>query len=268
MFAKLIKHEWRASRGALGLICLICLIGALLGGSSMRYLVWVSSQTESMKLMDVLCVLALIAAIIAIAVCGMGELIFLIWRFYKSRFTDEGYLTFTLPVTTHQILLSSMLNSVIGMLIVTAVVALSVLVLVLVGFSGEAGFWKALGEFLPQLFSELARCIGREELGYAALALLNVLVGIFCGLVMLMLSVTIGSVVAKKHKILAAVGTYYGIQVAMSIAEALALTGTIMMDGVGKPSHVFLMNLFLMLVVTVGGYFLMYWLADRKLNLT
>ena len=41
-----------------------------------------------------------------------------------------------------------------------------------------------------------------------------------------------------------------------------------MMDGVGKTSHVFLMNLFLMLVVTVGGYFLMYWLADRKLNLT
>ena len=140
MFTKLIKHEWRASRGALGLICLICLIGALLGGCSMRYLVWVSSQTESMKLMDVLCVLALIAAIIAIAVCGMGELIFLIWRFYKSRFTDEGYLTFTLPVNTHQILLSSMLSSVIGMLIVTVVVVISVIVLLLVGFSGVEGF--------------------------------------------------------------------------------------------------------------------------------
>lgn len=268
MFAKLVKHEWRAGRGALGLISLICVSAAVLGGLSIRYLVWVSAQTQSMNLVNVLCVLALTASIIAIAVCGMGELIFLIWRFYKSRYTDEGYLTFTLPVTTHQILLSSMVNSVVSMLLVTVAVAVSIVVMLFVGFSGVEGFWTSLAEFLPQLFSELARCIGREELGYAALALLNVLVGIFCGLIMLMLSVTVGSVIAKKHKVLAAVGTYYAIQVAMSIAEALTMTSVVMLDGVGYAFNVFSASLLLMLAVTVGGYFLMHYLADKKLNLT
>ena len=274
MFAKLVKHEWRSGRGALGLICLICVTAAVLGGLSIRYLVWGSSQTQSMqlfqsmRLFNVLSVLALVASGIAIAVCGMGELIFLIWRFYKSRYTDEGYLTFTLPVTTHQILLSSMVNSVVSMLIVTVAVVVSVVVMLLVGFSGVEGFWTALAEAIPQLFSELARCIGREELGYAALAALNVLVGIFCGSIMLMLSVTVGSVIAKKHKVLAAVGTYYAIQVAMSIAEALTMTGVLMLDGVGYAYNVFSANLLLMLAVTVGGYFLMHYLADKKLNLT
>ena len=85
---------------------------------------------------------------------------------------------------------------------------------------------------------------------------------------MLMLSVTVGSVIAKKHKVLAAVGTYYAIQVAMSIAEALTMTSVVMLDGVGYAFNVFSASLLLMLAVTVGGYFLMHYLADKKLNLT
>ena len=44
MFAKLLKHEWRATRGVLGLLCLISLSAALLGGGAMRYLVSFSNQ--------------------------------------------------------------------------------------------------------------------------------------------------------------------------------------------------------------------------------
>lgn len=270
MFAKLIKHEWRATRGVLGLICLICASAAVLGGLSMRYLTWISTQLESMNLVNALCVMAMIASMVAVAVCGMAELIYLIWRFYKSRFTDEGYLTFTLPVTTHQILLSSMLNSIVGMVIVTVVVLVSIAGMLLIGASWVDGFWATLGEVISQLFIELKKLVGWAELGYAAIALFDGLMGVICGLVMLMLSVTIGSVIARKHKILAAVGTYYGIQVLMSIGETALISSVTIRAGAESSYFLRITGVtgLLLLAVSVGGYFLMHYLADRKLNLT
>ena len=46
MFTKLLKQEWRATRGILGLLCLVSLIAAVLGGGSMRFLVGTSQETE------------------------------------------------------------------------------------------------------------------------------------------------------------------------------------------------------------------------------
>ena len=43
MFTKLLKHEWRATRGMLGTLCLVCLGASLLGGLTMRYLMWTST---------------------------------------------------------------------------------------------------------------------------------------------------------------------------------------------------------------------------------
>ena len=39
MYSKLLKYDWRATRGMLGLLCLICLGAALAGGGTMRYLI-------------------------------------------------------------------------------------------------------------------------------------------------------------------------------------------------------------------------------------
>ena len=100
MFTKLLKQEWRATRGILGLLCLVSLIAAVLGGGSMRFLVGMSQETEEMEGIIVLCAMILACAIIAIAVCCAASVFLMIWRFYRSRFTDEGYLTFTLPVNS------------------------------------------------------------------------------------------------------------------------------------------------------------------------
>lgn len=270
MFTKLLKHEWRAIRGVLGLICLICLSAALLGGGSMRYLVWASTQSETMNLPTVLCVLAMVASMVAIVVCAVAELFFLIWRFYKSRFTDEGYLTFTLPVTTHEILLTSLINAFLGMVLMMLVVFASLGGLLLLGFSGVEGFWPALWELLPRLAEELARVFSGEVLGYGLLMLLAGILGVICQIIMLMLCITIGAMVAKKHKLLAAVGAYYGIQVAVTLVEALFLP-TQILTVAGESSlfyRIFGMNILLVLVLSLLSYIAMYYLTDKKLNLT
>ena len=274
MFTKLLKHEWRATRGMLGALCLVCLGASLLGGGTMRYLVLASTVQEmEQDVIVVLNVLGMVTAIIAVAVTGVAALFLYIGRFYKSRFTDEGYLTFTLPVNTHQNLLSSMVNSAIGMVAVSFVICAALAVWMLIGFSAIPGFYEKLWEVLPAVWAEICEEIGKVDCGSiirsVALFLLNVVTGSVCGLVVLMLSVTIGSILAKKHKILAAVGVYYGLNVVISMASGATLVMQAFTESEGAQMvfRVFGSSAVMMTVIAVAGYILMYFLIEKKLNL-
>lgn len=269
MFTKLLKHEWRATRGMLGTLSLICLGASLLGGGTMRYLMIASTQDAQHNAIIVLNVLAMVAAMIAVAVVGVAALLLYIGRFYKSRFTDEGYLTFTLPVNTHQNLLSSMANSAIGMVIMFFVICAALVIWLMIGFTGIPDFYRTVWEKLPELWEIFLRVWGQMPWKYVGLFLLNVLTGSVCELVVLMLSVTIGSIIAKKHKILAAVGVYYGIHVAISMVSSFTMAMGAFSGADGKlwMTRFFGGTALLMVLISVAGYFLMYWLVDRKLNL-
>ena len=269
MFTKLLKHEWRATRGMLGTLCLICLGASLLGGGTMRYLMIASSQDAQQNVIVVLNVLAMVAAMIAVAVVGVAALFLYIGRFYKSRFTDEGYLTFTLPVNTHQNLLASMANTAIGMVITFFAICAALGVWLMIGLPGMGEFLGEVWEKFPELWAGLKHAWSTIPWKYVWMFLLNIVAGSACELVTLMLSVTIGSIIAKKHKILAAVGVYYGINVliSMTCSAALAIQAFSGSEGAQMVSRVFTSSAVMTAVVAVAGYFLMYWLVDRKLNL-
>ena len=274
MFAKLLKYEWRATRGFLGLLSLICLSAALVGGVSMRYLVWVSELDTQEDVAIVLSVLTMIFAFIAIVICCVAMELYAVWRFYKSRFTDEGYLTFTLPVTTHQILLSSFVNCLISMVCALAALMVGYLVLLLLGFSALDNFFPSLWEVLPLAMENLWRLFSGETGAFLAQLTLGVVTGVLNSTVVMMLAVTIGSILAKKHKVLAAIGVYYGINMVMSLITSVL--GVVLglsvyssqSSGMDVLSSMMLMESGLFLIVAVGGYFLMYALVHRKLNLT
>lgn len=269
MFTKLLKHEWRATRGMLGTLCLVCLGACLLGGGTMRYLMIASSQDAQQNVIVVLNVLAMVAAMIAVAVVGVAALFLYNGRFYKSRFTDEGYLTFTLPVTTHQNLLASMANTAIGMVIMFFVICGSLVLWLMIGLPGMGEFLNTAWMKKPELWDAIKRVWSTIPWTYFWMFLLNILTGSVCELVVLMLSVTIGSIIAKKHKILTAVGMYYGIHVVLSMVTSITMAMGAFSGADGK---LWMLRFFggtavLMTVISVAGYFLMYWLVDRKLNL-
>ena len=274
MFAKLLKYEWRATRGFLGLLSLICLSAALVGGLSMRYLVWVSELDTQEDVAIVLSVLTMIFAFIAIAIGAAAMQFFTLWRFYKSRFTDEGYLTFTLPVTTHQILLSGFVNCLLGVLSSLVALGISYLVLLLLGFSALDNFFPSLWEVLPLAMENLWRLFSGETGAFLAQLTLGVVTGVLNSTVVMMLAVTIGSILAKKHKVLAAIGVYYGINMVMSLITSVlgVVLGLSVYSSQSSSmdvlSSMMLMESGLFLIVAVGGYFLMYALVHRKLNLT
>ena len=274
MFAKLLKHEWRSTREMLGILCLISLGASLLGGLTMCYLFYVSSHdgggSEALKILSVL---FMIAAMIALAVVGVAAVVVYMGRFYKSRFTDEGYLTFTLPVNTHQNLLASLVNTAIGMVLITLVICLSGCLWMVIAFAGVEGFYETVWEHFPELWEKFWSLVqthaGEIPWGVMARGMLSALTGAINSLVMLMLAVTVGSLIAKKHKILAAVGVFYGIHVLISIATAFLMSATVALSGgaLAAMSGYFGRTALLMTALSLGGYFLMYWLVDRKLNL-
>ena len=97
-----------------------------------------------------------------------------------------------------------------------------------------------------------------------ALLLWSALVSAVSQLLLLMLAVTIGALIAKKHKILAAIGVYYGI----GLLESFCYSAVAMSAFPTENVNTLLASPSVMgVVLAVVSYFLMYWLTSRKLNL-
>ncbi len=264
MFAKLLKHEWRSSREVLGLLCGIILIsGATIGGVAL-YLLRMGAANGSLMTMSV--TMLLFAAMLAIGICCAGGMFYLIWRYYQSRFTEEGYLTFTLPVNYHQLLLSSLLNSIWGCILL-ALAALGAVILaggiLLIAFSGEIP-WSDAVAAMRRVWPDIASSFQKNWREFAAL-FAGGLVSLVSNLVTLMLAVTIGAMIARRHKLLATVGVLFGINMAEG---AFFLPQLVRIFEMESAMDLLQYPCVTGMITIVLGYFLMYWLTSRKLNLT
>ena len=283
MFAKLLKHEWRATRGVIGLLCVIILISGLTIGSVLHFMVrtelqqgadvvpdgfGVAVMTEESGISDatlVVCILLITAGIIAVAVCVAGSSFFVIYRFYKRCFTDEGYLTFTLPVSNHQILLSSILNCILNELLTVLAAAGAVVIAVAVFLPAVSQqiIWADVWVSWADAWQQIADSFWKNADQFALVGFSSI-VGSFSELILLMVAVTIGALIARKHKILAAVGVYYGIGMVRSFVMSMLMLNATTSENL----NALLASPGVMgLTLSVCGYFLMHWLISKKLNL-
>lgn len=264
MFGKLMKAEWRASRRVIGALCAVVLIsGALLG---LMGNVLLREGTGSWQLPDfvnVLFSLLSMTAMLAVTLSLAASVFYVLWRYYRSRFTEEGYLTYTLPVNNHQLMLSSILASVLEILLVgLATVAAMAMAFGIfaaglpwneVDSTSWGLLWSRWGELLDSL-----RPVASDVL----LVLLNMVLMGLATLLTLMLAVTIGATAAKKHPILLAIAVYYG----LSLVRMAAYLSTI--DACGLSSNAAFASLAAANVITILiAYFWMYYLTSRRLNL-
>lgn len=261
MFAKLMKYDFRATWGLLGVLSIIAL-GAGAAGSVVTRLL----ETDVDGFLLAMLIISLIAVIFYLVGYSLAAMFILLGRFYKSRFTDEGYMTFTLPVTTHQILLSSFLNCALGMLvsILVTIVAFGIMV-----FFGAVELDGQRWEVVKLCFDYLPRFLKEVGVGNTLVFLLMLLTGFASEVTTIMLAITLGSIIAKKHKLLIGVVAYYGIHIGITVAGAGILSSSVfnqMMDQAGFQRFG---------GVTIAGYavlslvcyFVMYYLTSRKLNL-
>ncbi|MBQ8579194.1 MAG: hypothetical protein IJ448_00680 [Oscillospiraceae bacterium] len=286
MFSKLLKHEWRANRGLMGLLSLAALGIGIMAAIVLRVLVnyggeMLSSDDIALELSAMGMYAMLFFSAVALCVYAVAVQFVLLYRFYKNKFTDEGYLTFTLPVKTWQIYWSSLLNMLLWMAISLAVIAVVVSLVVLIG-TAKDGFintdiFAALDElryYLGQM--DMDEVLQWEPLdSYMAagvLQLIQMLIAPFYGLIVPMACITMGAVLAKKHKILASFGIYYAVNFVVGIVSSVAtMVPSVLFLGTADMGPYMVTTAAIELIITLGlslgGYFTTLALMKHKLNL-
>ena len=121
MLGKLIKHDFLSNARFLGPAYIVMLVIALLG----RFVTWLATRKAIMDsvapafahIISLLSSLLTVAFVLApLAILFMAAF-WVIYRFYKNIFTDEGYLMNTLPTRPVNLVFSKLLNALIWMLI-------------------------------------------------------------------------------------------------------------------------------------------------------
>jgi hypothetical protein len=284
MFSRLLKHEWKANAGLLGLLSLAAAGIGVLATVVLRILVSTSGSLwwEVEEGLGVILVVALgmflLFAVVALSVYAIAVQVILLYRFYKNKFTDEGYLTFTLPVKPTQIFWSSFLNMLIW-LVISALVVFAVVFLAVLFGTAEHGLvntdvFDAMKELLELVWEIDWQMLLQEQYSIPYLVVLGLtfLVTPFYALILPMACITAGAVLAKKHKILASFGVYYVVNFVVGIITSVAsVAPTILMMNSSEPEGYYLMSLAIQLVIslalTLGAYFFTIHVMKRKLNL-
>lgn len=274
MFAKLLKHEWRAVSGALSILSLAALGAAAVATIVLRLLISYGDKAPALSAIGGLLLFGSILALVAYAV---GSLIFLLFRFFKSKYTDEGYLTFTLPVTNHQILLSSLLIILAWSAITITVVFFGLAMIILMGTTTSGLINTELLRDLGVIADAISTMMTGQTKAQAItiLAGVSIVVSFLMSTMLMVTAITIGSIAAKKHKVLASIAAYYIINMGVSLVTTLvsipimvnSATATSLSEVASGTIGLLSFQVGLELVIIVAGYFVTAHLMKKKLDL-
>lgn len=271
MLGKLMKYEWiyswKIPTALLGALLVIS-FGA---GLTFAAPIW---ETE-MEGLTVLVILVWMMYYFALIGVSLGVTLYLAVRFYKSMFTDEGYLTHTLPVTSRQLLISKSLPMAAWLAISSIVVCISIAI-----FGGMAvwfmkpenvGFWEYIFEGIE--WSELHVLFENGAVNFLLSIIVMSIISVFSGVMMIVGSVSIGQLVSK-HKILGSIGAYFLINTVFQIITTIIITPVMFLADYENDANVFQVLAptywiiaLLSLIVAVGLYILSEFLVKKKLNL-
>ena len=233
MLGKLIKHDFKSLSRVLLPTQLAVLGASILAtvGFAFNFRADYSDVQASGFINLIRLLTGLLSGIMVFAIIAASVLVaFIIFqRFYKNLMCSEGYLTFTLPVTTSEILWSKLITAMIWTIISSVVIFISINIFVLFG-TGESTFVNT------QAYAELGRALREVNLTLGARVIwpmlefiLLVLVGTASQILQIYLALIIGGIVSQKHKILASIGFYFVINIAVSILSTILqyfLTGS------------------------------------------
>lgn len=171
-----------------------------------------------------LLILGIVLFIIAISAYSVATIVLVMVRFYKNFFTDEAYLTFTLPVKRSTLFNSKLLtafifNTATGIVIT---VALTVFLAIAPSDINGLSMLSVMIETFDMTFRSLAVIMnGREGawvVAYITLLVIYILVSFITQTLLLFFTVTFGSLLVKRLKVLMSILIYYGVNMAMTLA--------------------------------------------------
>ena len=207
MFSKLLKYELKSvGKWYFALNASVIAISFFLGFSikSLEAYAQNYSEISSTHLTQLIPIILTLIFGILVAGAWIATFVIIIRRFYKNVFGHEGYLTLTLPVSSHQLVLSKLLASFIWM-IFNAIILVAGITFLILPISGIGRFLM----YLPQLAAFLTPMEWLAVLIYVMLSSLS-------SILMIYLAITIGQLFTDRRALMGFVA-YFAMEIILFI---------------------------------------------------
>ena len=284
MLGKLMKYDLRQNfRNLLPVFIIVIAMSVLSSAGLFAFIKMVQDNGETVFesaigiILMIYTFLTTFLAVIAICCSLLVAGILLIKRFYDSTLSDEGYLTHTLPVSTHQILISKILSNYIC-IVVSVIVALAAAIIVYLGvrFSLNAEALSDISWGFREAFTVFKDLYEEMDLSSAsALTIINIVLSPIYAILYAFFCFQLGAYLAPKHKVLCAIGVYIASNMIISMASSAYSTARLIV--VSQQSFdatagtffngTLVFSLILQVVLGAVFYWICHYLMSKRLNL-
>lgn len=276
MVKKLFKHEiayyLRSMLPIYGILLAIAAVG--------RIIQFFEADNTLYNTLNTISILTYVVGIIAVFAMTM---VFTITRYYRNLFTSEGYLSFTLPVTPTQHILTKLSTAVIVHTASLIVVLISVCIITAGDVLIEVGnairyIIDLIPERLTFTFKETTVAQWQVNIWlFAAEFILLLIAAVIYQMLLFYGCITVGQM-SHKNRVLAAVGVYFGYYLAtQAIGTVLVIVSQflpwedlslIFLDAPIGCIHSLLIGYTLLnLLIATALFFVSRFIVHRRLNL-
>lgn len=278
MLGKLIKHEWLSTWKVPTALCIYLGIFTILGCISFLSPMWESDNF----IIGLIAMLSIILYILSLFAITITVFVYFVVRFYKSMYSNEGYLTHSLPAKPWEHIFSKGLTFFIWMAITAIALTASVLLLILTALSTVDGttiymIWNSFQyEVLPEMNNVWQEAFGMSVSAYTFVILISCIISSVYAILMIYLSISIGQLF-NKHKLMASFVAYAVINCIIQLITSLlqlpifriiledTLTAETTMPNMFR--YMLLSGLALSVVLAIVYAFVTEYITRKKLNL-
>ncbi|HWT73290.1 MAG TPA: ABC transporter permease [Mobilitalea sp.] len=261
MLGKLLKHEFKATARLLLPLYIILLVLSIVDRIVLHLDVL---QTGALALIPGIFTFVYVISIIGVIIVTF---LLMITRFYKNLLTDEGYLMFTLPVKSHDLINSKLIVSIVWTIASIVGVVLSVFIV-----AATPANMRDFMNVLRDAMAELRNTFGNGGALLITEFIIMGVIALFYNSLTIYASIAIGQLF-NGHKVIGSFAAYMGISTVLQILMTLIFAiiafvfGKSMNEFSAIPNVVFPLTILIITIFSVVFYLITNYIFKRKLNL-
>ncbi len=214
MLGKLLKYEYKATYKLYIILYIIVLALAVIN----RILNAIDFSKN--VVLGVLSGTFMVTIVLSCIGLYFATLIFVLFRFYKNLFTDEGYLMFTLPVSPMSLIISKII---VGMTwILSSVLIIITAVAIMLFNTPTMDTLEVVWDFFGKGLMDF---LFNGQILQLIIYIINYVIGIFSTVCFIYLAVAFGQVIMPRHKIAGSILAYFIISMISSIISSIISVG-------------------------------------------
>ena len=219
MLGKLVKYDFKSISKSVLLLNLFIAVLTILGMISFASKLWLI-ESDLIMMLGTTSLLLYCFSIFGVEV---AIIVFIIVRFYKNFYTDEGYLMHTLPVTSTQLLVSKLITGVVAVIGTTLVIGLSLfgLLSTFITNYSDLSLFALMKEFFVEIAPQFKSEFGISFNGFMIFFAISLLLTAISSILQGFCAVSFGQLFTK-HKVLGCFVSYFAISFVLQIISTFA----------------------------------------------